>query len=83
MASWRRNLVPPNMSFHPTAPSVAAGELQRSAPATRKQNRTLYSDGRQDYTPCIRSMFGRQFLITPKKTLLEVIMTEKIPDKPL
>lgn len=54
-----------------------------SAPPARKKNCTLYSDGRQDYTPCIRSMLGRQFLITPSKTLVAVIMSEKIPDKPL
>jgi hypothetical protein len=54
-----------------------------SAPPARKKNCPLYSDGRQDYTPCIQSMLGRQFLITPNKTLVAVIMSEKIPDKPL
>ena len=28
---------------------------------------TLCSDGRQDYTPCIRSMFGRKCLINPQQ----------------
>ena len=33
----------------------------------RQKNRTLYSDGRQDYTPGIRSMSGRKFLINPQQ----------------
>jgi hypothetical protein len=33
----------------------------------RKKNHTLYSDGRQDYTPGIRSMSGRKFLINPQQ----------------
>jgi hypothetical protein len=49
------------------AVSWAAASGISSAPAARKKNRTLYSDGRQDYTPGIRSMFGRKFLINPQK----------------
>jgi len=44
----------------------AAAHAWRSAPATRTKNRTRYSDGRQGYTPGIRSMSGQKFLINPQ-----------------
>ena len=42
-------------------------DIACSAPAAQTKNRTRYSVGRQDYTPGIRSMCDRTFLINPQQ----------------